>query len=85
MTAKEKALIRLAIKTIHTDDDYYTGMDILWRLIGETPPDIGELKEIDIRDIHNGPVGPFKDPLQSLLQDNDSLRPVGFHYKNKQQ
>jgi len=83
MTAKEKALIKLAIRLIHTEDDYYGGMNILWKLIGEKPLDLN-LKEVSIKDIHNGPVGPFQDPLQSLLPDNDS-RPVGFNYKNKQQ
>lgn len=60
MTEKEKETIRKAIHLIHTKDDYYGGMNILWELVGEKPIDLGNVKNTSIKDIHNGPEGPFK-------------------------
>ena len=34
MTKKEKELIKKAIRHIHHDDDYFTGMNILAKLVG---------------------------------------------------
>ena len=34
MTKKEKELIKKAIRLIHHDSEYYTGMDILAKLVG---------------------------------------------------
>ena len=88
MTAKEKALVRLAIKLIHAEDDYQGGMNILWKLIGETPPDTGEIKQMDLKEIiygHDG--GQPIDPTNGMetWENEEEKRPVGFDYKNKQQ
>ena len=88
MTAPEKALVRKAIKLIHQEDDYYGGMDILWKLIGETPTDHGELKEMDIKEILGHDGGTSIDPkagMESFTFDDEERKPMGFDYKNKQQ
>ena len=85
MTAPEKALIRLAIKLIHTEDDYYGGMNILWKLIGEGPSEaqkaVDIIEEVSIKEIREGPLGPF----EFGDEDDEERKPVGFDYKNKQQ